>query len=43
MRKFPAVLKHGARIDIPDGKGVTAAAVMLKKKDPDYRRMAAAI
>ncbi len=35
------VIKYGARGDIANKDGVTAAEIMLKKKDPDYRKLAA--
>jgi hypothetical protein len=34
------ILAHGARSDIPNGDGVTAAEIMRRKKDPDFRRIA---
>ena len=34
------LLKHGARGDIPDGDGQTAAAIMKRKKDHSFRKMA---
>jgi ankyrin repeat protein len=33
------ILSHGARTDIPNKAGATAAAIMMKKRDPDFRRM----
>ncbi len=38
-----AVLKHRARVDIPNRQGLTAAAIMTRKKDPAYRRLLAAL
>jgi ankyrin repeat protein len=35
------VIKYGARGDIENKDGVTAADIMAEKKDPDYRRLAA--
>lgn len=35
------LLKYGARIDIENRDGVTAQAIMERKRDPEYRRMAA--
>ena len=35
------LVDHGARGDLKNKDGVTAAEIMLKKKDPDYRAMAA--
>jgi hypothetical protein len=37
---FRMLIAHGARGDIPDAKGVTAAQILRKKRDPDFRRMA---
>jgi hypothetical protein len=37
------LLKHGARVDIANKDGLTAAAIMMKKKDPDYPRMTASL
>ena len=37
---FPALIAAGARGDIPDPAGRTARAIMARKKDPDFRRMA---
>jgi len=34
------VISHGARGDIPNKDGVTAAEIMLRKKDPALRAMA---
>ena len=35
------VIRYGARVDIPNKDGVTAAEIMSRKKDPDYKRMLA--
>jgi uncharacterized protein len=35
------LMKYGARGDIPDGKGDTAGEIMSRKKDADFKRMAA--
>ena len=35
------LMKYGARGDIPDAKGDTAAEIMSRRKDADFRRMAA--
>jgi hypothetical protein len=32
-------LGYGAKTDIKNNAGVTAAAIMMKKRDPDFRRM----
>jgi hypothetical protein len=34
------LLAHGARGDLKNKDGVTAAELMRKKRDPDFRRMA---
>ena len=34
------VISYGARGDIPNREGVTAAEIMLRKKDPAFRTMA---
>lgn len=39
-RYFRMFLGYGARTDIPNKAGVSAAAVMSRKRDPDFRRMA---
>jgi ankyrin repeat protein len=39
-KHFRMLIAHGARGDIPDAKGVTAAQILRKKRDPDFRRMA---
>src|SRR5215831_14378941 len=33
------ILGYGARTDIENRAGATAAAIMLRKRDPDFRRM----
>jgi hypothetical protein len=35
------VISYGARGDIENKDGVTAAAIMMKKKDPEFRKLAA--
>jgi hypothetical protein len=35
------LVDHGARGDLKNKDGMTAAQIMMKKKDPDYRAMAA--
>jgi ankyrin repeat protein len=35
------VVNHGARGDIPNAKGDTAAAIMMRKRSPDLRKLAA--
>lgn len=42
-RHFRMLLAHGSRGDVPDAKGVTAAAIMARKRSPGFRRMAAAL
>jgi uncharacterized protein len=37
---FAMLIRHGARGDIPDPKGQTAASIMRRKKDPAFRRLA---
>ena len=37
---FQMLIRHGARGDIPGPDGQTAAEIMRRKKDPDFRRMA---
>jgi ankyrin repeat protein len=34
-------LDYGARGDIQDQNGLTAAAIMMRKRDPEYRRIGA--
>ncbi|MEJ2131099.1 MAG: ankyrin repeat domain-containing protein [Gammaproteobacteria bacterium] len=40
-KHFRMFVEHGARGDIPNAKGDTAAAIMSRKRDPAFRRMAA--
>ena len=40
---FALLVEHGARGDIPDPSGKTAAEIMGRKRDPDFKRMAAAL
>lgn len=37
---YPVLIAHGARGDIPDREGRTAAAIMRRKRDPDFKRWA---
>lgn len=37
---FRMFARHGARGDIPDGEGRTAAELLRRKRDPDYRAIA---
>lgn len=37
------LIEHGARGDVPNKDGVTAAQIMMKKRDPDYRALAARV
>jgi uncharacterized protein len=37
---FDMLLSHGARGDIEDANGVTAAEIMTRKRDPQFRAMA---
>lgn len=39
-KHFRMFVEHGARGDIPNAKGDTAAAIMLRKRDPDFHRLA---
>jgi hypothetical protein len=39
-KHFAMLLEHGARGDIKNKEGLTAAAIMRKKKDPDFHAMA---
>ena len=39
-KHFPMLIAHGARGDIKNKDGVTAAEIMRKKRDPDFRKMA---
>jgi hypothetical protein len=34
------LMKYGARGDIENAEGVTAAEIMVRKRDPEFRRMA---
>ncbi len=38
-KHFAMLLAHGARGDIKNKEGLTAAALMRKKKDPDFHKM----
>jgi len=40
---FRMMLGHGARGDIPDRSGETAAEIMARKRTPGFKRMAAAL
>lgn len=35
------LIKYGARGDLKNGEGVTAAEIMMRKKDPEFRELAA--
>lgn len=35
------LLTYGARVDLKDAKGITAAEILSRKRDPDFRKMAA--
>ena len=35
------LIKYGARGDLKNGSGVTAAEIMMRKRDPEFREMAA--
>ncbi len=37
---FEMFVRHGARGDIPDANGATAIAIMRRKRDPDFHRLA---
>jgi ankyrin repeat protein len=39
-RHIKMLVDHGARGDLKNKDGMTAAQIMMKKKDPDYRAMA---
>jgi len=39
-KHFRMIVRHGARGDIPNAKGVTAAEIMSRKRDPAFRAMA---
>ena len=41
LAHFAMLIRHGARGDILDPKGQTAADIMRRKKDPEFRRLAA--
>ena len=38
---FRMIVAHGARGDIPDKKGETAAEIMRRKRDPEFKKLAA--
>jgi hypothetical protein len=38
---FALLARHKARFDLPDKRGVTAAEVMSRKRDPRFRKLAA--
>jgi len=40
-KHFRMIVAHGARGDIANAKGVTAAEIMSRKRDPEFREMAA--
>jgi hypothetical protein len=35
------LIKNGARGDLKNGGGVTAAEIMMRKRDPEFREMVA--
>jgi hypothetical protein len=37
------LLKYGARGDLKNGNGVSAAEIMMRKRDPEFRKMAAQV
>jgi uncharacterized protein len=39
-RQFLTLIEHGARGDLPNRDGVTAAQIMSRKRSPGFRRMA---
>lgn len=39
-RHFRMLMRFGPRGDLPNGKGETAAAIMARKRDPEFKRMA---
>jgi ankyrin repeat protein len=39
-RFFDLLARHGARTDIPDAEGRTAAEILSRKRDPRFRRIA---
>jgi uncharacterized protein len=41
LKHFRMIVRHGARGDIPNDKGVTAAEIMSRKRDPAFRTMGA--
>jgi hypothetical protein len=40
LKHFRMIARHGARGDIPNGKGVTATEIMSRKRAPAFRAMA---
>jgi hypothetical protein len=40
LKHFRMIARHGARGDIPNGKGITAAEIMSRKRAPAFRAMA---
>jgi len=42
-RHFAMLARHGARGDIPDASGNTAAELLARKRDPELRRIGAAL
>ena len=36
---FELLARYGARFDLPDRNGVTAAAIMSRKRDPKFRSL----
>src|SRR5262249_21062106 len=39
-RHFAMLFDHGARGDIPNAQGITAIALLSRRRDPAFRRMA---
>src|SRR5262245_13098323 len=39
-RRIRMLIKYGARGDIKNGSGVTAAEIMMRKRDPEFHEMA---
>lgn len=37
---FELLARHGARFDLPNKEGVTAAGIMSRKRDPRFRALA---
>jgi hypothetical protein len=41
LKHFRTLIRHGARGDLPDDEGVTAADVMSRKRTPGFQKLAA--